>query len=742
MDIAKIAQFIWYTPETSKHPDDIFEDILRSERLSYLQKEDIGPLRKAYAFAKKYHTGQKRLSWEPYIIHPLKVLNFLTYIKPWIASMQTALLHDLIEDTEVTKEIIQNEFWEDVANLCEWLVKVSKIRYKWEDRQLETLKKTFLAMGKDLRVIIIKIADRVHNIQTLHFHPSTQKKTRIAEETLKIYVPIAKRLWLYVYQGLLENGAFYQLRPKEYQRIYEYVIKEYWNVDLYKNTWIQNLEYLCQSEELSFHRILWRLKSPYRIYKKLLKYQTQDISKIMDILAFRIITDSIANCYSILWIIHKHYTPIFAKMKDYISIPKPNWYKSLHTTVLWMFDFPVEIQVRTQEMDYVANYWVAAHFAYSDHWAPIEVSDSQARWIQKLQGIVNKYSEATDKESFKHELDIEILQKNIFVYTPKWDIIEMPLWSTLLDFAFRVHTDIGLKFKNWFINWKIVPLDYKLKTWDIVKIDTFKNKYSATKSRTQSLHTPTAKSKLQRFLRTQEKDQILAKIESVLNKKLETYKLPLIGSKEDRLKKTYKTQDDYENILFKVRDKQISPTKLIKDLYWDMMPKIDQEVIQKKQETISTLTKKWEKEVLVEGNRFLKTSYCPECKPRFPQKIIAKTWKGWLKIHRTKCKALETIDHKKLLEVHRKGQAANVYTLKLELEVSDKPWSLLQILRILDYYGINVQYVNATPASGTENNKSTVELHLEFNNPSKMWFLINDFKQRKKLIKIITSNLS
>ena len=246
MDISDIQSFHNYEPLFEEDPLEIVEDILA--KADYLKPKDKKAVLKAYVFARDSHAGVKRLSGEPYIIHPVRVLEFLMVLTPDAASMQAALLHDVIEDTPVTYEDVLEKFGEEVAELCEGLVKVSKVRFTGEERQLETLKKTFLAMGKDLRVIFIKLADRIHNIQTLHYHPKRDKAARIANETLKVFVPIAKRLGLYVYQGYLENGAFKNRDAKEYQRIYDYVIRKYGDVDMYKNSGIDRLRYLSEEE--------------------------------------------------------------------------------------------------------------------------------------------------------------------------------------------------------------------------------------------------------------------------------------------------------------------------------------------------------------------------------------------------------------------------------------------------------------------------------------------------------------
>ncbi len=309
-------------------------------------------------------------------------------------------------------------------------------------------------------------------------------------------------------------------------------------------------------------------------------------------------------------------------MKDYIALPKPNGYKSLHTTVLGMFDFPVEIQVRTQEMDQVANYGVAAHYAYADAGKSVKVSEKQAYWIEKMQEIVTKYQASPDKEHFKDELNIEILQNNIFVYTPKGDIIELPQQSTILDFAFRVHTDIGLKLKNAFVNGRIVPIDHTLKTGDIVDIKTFKNKYSATSGRLKYLHTPSAKSKLSRFIRQQQKDEIFKEVTLLINAKLSGFDLPLLGGKDDLITKQRKGEE-YERLLLRIRDKQLTITSLIRDVYKGVLCDLEKDI--KKTTTVEKTTQV--KRVVIDLDKEMVVDFCPECNPGMEDKIIAKTGK-------------------------------------------------------------------------------------------------------------------
>ena len=285
MDIRQIDIFFDYKPVFDQNPQFIVDNIIFTAK-KYLSEDKIKLIQKAYEFARDAHQWQIRLSWEPYIIHPLRATEFLMEIKPDLESIQSCILHDVVEDTPITYEQIKNEFWHEVADICEWLVKVSKIKYKWEDRQLETLKKTFLAMAKDLRVIFIKLADRIHNVQTLQYHPNPEKRIKIAEETLKIFVPVAKRLGLYYYQLYLENWSFRALNPNEFDRILNYLKKYFWDWEKYTEKWVKMLTNMLTKEWITDFEIKWRIKSPYRVYEKLQKkYNTSDLSSVMDFIA-------------------------------------------------------------------------------------------------------------------------------------------------------------------------------------------------------------------------------------------------------------------------------------------------------------------------------------------------------------------------------------------------------------------------------------------------------------------------
>jgi len=661
-----LKDFLNYQPIfDEKEIDEKFEKEVKQPVVEYLWEEAGEKLQKAYDFAKKAHWDEKRLSWEPYIVHPVYVAKYLLMIKPDIVALQAALLHDVIEDTPVTAEEIVENFWPEVGFLCVWLEKVSKVRYQWEDRQLETLKKTFLAMGQDIRVIFVKLADRIHNIQTLKYHPKREKQIRIANETLKIYAPVAKRLWIEVFQIYLENWSFAILQPDEFQRIFDYLEKHYSKVNIEKL--ISKLKSLLEKNNIKYLDVKGRLKSPYRIYLKLQKYGTKNISEIKDLLAFRIIVEDIPTCYTTLGVIHSQYTPIIKRIKDYISLPKPNWYQSLHTTVLGLYKTPVEIQIRTKQMDDFAEYWVAAHFLYKEKISDTEVAAKQIQWVNKLKELVEQYKDSpADNHWLFNILDVEFLRNSIFVYTPKWKIIELPKWATVLDFAFKIHSEIGLKFKSALVNGKIVPIDYKLRNGDIVEIKNFKEKYTVKKEWLDYVVSPTSKQKIRQFLNHRERENFIKLWEEILNEKLKELGLPVLYSKEDKISKKY-SEKELQWKLIQIAKKSLNIFKFLSTVYDknQILKSIDSDFKEEKIEEKKAIDK-----VVIDDSLLFKYDFCWECKPKAWDRIIWKVTKDGIKIHKITCSALKRVNFWKLVEAHWLWEEKRPYDIVFVFDVS------------------------------------------------------------------------
>ncbi len=729
-------------------PEILVENIVNLAK-KYLKQDDVEQeIVKAYKFALDAHWPQKRLSGEQYITHPLKATEILLRLHPDIKAIQACILHDVIEDTEKTYEDICSNFGQEVADLCEGLSKVSNVRYTNNENQLETIKKTFLAMAKDLRVIFIKLADRIHNIQTLHFHPKKEKQIKIATETMKIYVPIAKRLWLFKYAVYLENWSFKTLNPERYNEILKYYGKKYHNVQKHIQQWTKTLSKLLEKQWIKNFSIKWRIKSPYRIQEKLNnKYNTTDFDKVLDILAFRIVTDSISNCYSTLWLIHWERRPIINKIKDYIAIPKFNGYQSLHTTILWMFSFPVEIQIRTNDMDEIAEFGVAAHSFYAEKWKSVTLTNKQSKWMKELQSIVSSYtsfSEQKHQNTFKENLNIELLHKNIFVYTPKWDIIEIPQNATVLDFAFRVHTDVWLRFKNVLVNGVIKPINFIPKTWDIITVNTFRNKYVATKYRKEFLHTPSAKNKLTRFLKEKDREKYISDWKEILEKKLLELWLPNLSDKENKIVQDL-SQKQFEKCLIEIADKQKTPRDIIKKYYPDSNQKTSEdlkkdsniEVSNDKNNDKEKSKNKTKNKIIIDFDNKLDCSFCALCKPKIWDKIIAKTWINGIKIHKTSCSSVKKINFDKLLEAHWKDENISIYKIKIWLEIKSENWWIISLMSILNTFHLDMENISFTKQ---DSKYFKINLDCIYKNPSKMWIIINELEKNPN-IKVLSKEI-
>jgi len=379
---------------------------------------------KAYIYARDAHEGVFRKSWEPYIIHPVEATLILTSLKSDIKSIQACFLHDVIEDTPKTSEDIENEFWKEVAFLCEWMEKLSKVKYRWEERNVWSLRKMFVAMAEDLRVVFIKLSDRLHNMQTLHHHPDPKKRERIALETINIYSPIADRLWLYHIKNALDEEYLRIMNSWDYKRIKKELRDLQKNSIEFANNVKSEIIKLLEWKVFNFD-VDYRVKSVFSIFNKLNKKWLIHVSDLYDLYWIRIIVVNEWDCYKTLWLIHNKWTPLPKRFKDYIALPKPNWYKSLHTTVMWLLKQsrkqPTEIQIKTYEMKEFSDLWVAAHFEYKEKW---NSKTSDIDWVWELKDITQNIWD----NDFVWSLKIDVFKDRIFVFTPKGDFINLPAW--------------------------------------------------------------------------------------------------------------------------------------------------------------------------------------------------------------------------------------------------------------------------------------------------------------------------
>ncbi len=445
--------------------EELLEKLIKKVK-TYNPNSDENLIRKAFEFAENAHKGQKRLSGDDYIIHPLHTALILADLKLSDTIICAGLLHDVPEDTEYTLEDIQEKFGPDITALVAGITKLGKIKYKGKKRYLENLRKMFLVMATDIRVILIKCADRIHNLETLQYH-TKEKQERIAKESLEIYAQIAHRLGITYLQNQLEMKAFPYAYPREYQWVTSLITPEYKRKKQRQLAKMINiLPKILKKSGINYIKIYGRAKELYSLYKKLLR-KGRDINKIYDFLALRIIVPTVEDCYKVLGIIHQNWTPMVGRIKDYIAQPKPNGYQSLHTTIFDDEKNILEIQIRTQEMHETAEYGIAAHWLYKMEKGKINKDDIQ--WLKELTKWQKNFSK---DDRFLEELKIEVFQSRIYVFTPKGDVIELPEHATPVDFAYHVHTDIGDCCQKALVNGKPAPLDTKLKNGDMVEIIT------------------------------------------------------------------------------------------------------------------------------------------------------------------------------------------------------------------------------------------------------------------------------
>jgi len=480
----------------------------------YPNLEDWAMVEKAYEFSLKAHSGQLRESGESYIIHPLGVVLILAELELDLVTIIAGLLHDVVEDTEVTLDDIRSEFGDEVAALVDGVTKLSRLDFtSKEEQQAETLRKMFIAMAQDIRVVLIKLADRTHNLRTLRYL-NTNKQKEIARETLEIYAPLAHRLGIYMIKWELEDLAFRYMQPNEYFQLVEKLAKKRREREHFINRIIWILQDHLSEASIEAE-IQGRPKHLYSIYNKM-KSQGKDLNEIYDLTAIRIIVDSVKDCYHTLGIVHTIWKPIPGRFKDFIAMPKPNMYQSLHTTVFAAENELAEIQIRTWDMHRTAEYGIAAHWRYKEKVKNSGELDEKLTWLRQLLEWQHDYRDARD---FIKDLKGDLFMDEVFVFTPKGDVIDLPAGSVTLDFAYKIHTDIGNRCTGAKVNGRLVPLDYQLKTGDMVEVVTSKQG-SPSRDWLNLVKTPHAKNKIRSWFKKERREENIEKGREMIEKEI------------------------------------------------------------------------------------------------------------------------------------------------------------------------------------------------------------------------------
>ncbi|WP_284644818.1 RelA/SpoT family protein [Paenibacillus silviterrae] len=500
---------------------------------TYIKDSDLIRIREAYEFADQAHYGQVRKSGEPYILHPLAVAEILVNMQMDTISIIAALLHDVVEDTTVSLESVQDRFGPACAKIVDGLTKLEKIKFKSkEEHQNENYRKMFVAMAQDIRVILIKLADRLHNMRTLK-HQSEEAQRRIADETLEIFCPIAHRLGISAIKWEMEDIALRYLNPQQYYRIVNLMQKKRTEREQYINDVIMNVK--DKLHEMGIEGdISGRPKHIYSIYKKM-TVRNKQFNEIYDLLALRIIVDNIRDCYATLGIIHTLWKPMPGRFKDYIAMPKPNMYQSLHTTVIGPKGEPLEVQIRTFDMHRTSEYGVAAHWAYKEGTAT-SGADAFGDNLNFIREIIELQNEAQDASEFVESLKMDFFSDLVFVFTPKGEVIELPAGSVPLDFAYRIHTEVGNRTIGAKVNGRIVPLDHKLKTGDIIEILTSKHSYGPSQDWIKIAQSSHAKSKIRQWFKKEKREENVLKGKELIEREVKRLGFePSVIMKDDEL---------------------------------------------------------------------------------------------------------------------------------------------------------------------------------------------------------------
>lgn len=486
-------------PPEVEHDYARLEDTARQSR----PQEDFAPLRKAYLFAARAHAKQLRSSGDPYILHPIAVAQILAEMQMDLVCLQTALLHDVVEDTGVTTDEILREFGPDVAHCVGGVTKLSKVDlYSREERQAESVRKMLLAMVSDIRVVLVKLADRLHNMRTLGSLPR-DKQLRIAQETLDIYSPIANRLGMGKVRGELEDLAFLHLEPESYDDVHRQVQERQQADEHYLRELRQTVQVLLAREGIPA-RVDGRLKRAYSVFQKL-RRQKITVDQVYDLLALRIITDSVKNCYAALGVMHNEWHPIPGRIKDFIAIPRPNMYQSLHTSVIGPGGLAFEVQIRTEEMHRIAEEGIAAHWKYKEGQKGQGLDDQRIAWLRQL---VEWQREMRDPGEFMSTLKVDLYPEEVYAFTPKGRVIVLPREATPIDFAYAIHSDVGHTCTGAKVNGRIVPLRYSLKNGDVVEILTQPGAHPS-KDWLALVRTSRARNKIKHFINATERAQAL-----------------------------------------------------------------------------------------------------------------------------------------------------------------------------------------------------------------------------------------
>ena len=677
---------------------------------TYLTDDECNQVLKAFELADKAHEGQFRASGEPYIMHPLAVADILAHLQIDHITLMAALMHDVVEDTSYTKEDLEEMFGSEVAFLVDGVTKLNQFQYETkEDRQMENYRKMILAMAKDVRVVVIKLGDRLHNMRTLK-HMRSDKQKRIAKETLEIFAPLAHRLGIFNVKWELEDLSFRYLEPEKYYDLVDQMKqKRQVREDIVNDTMSQLTKALGEANIKA--DIKGRPKHFYSIYKKM-KKDNRDLSQIYDLLAVRVIVDTIPDCYAVLGIAHSLWKPLPYRFKDYISMPKSNMYQSLHTTVIGTMGQPVEIQIRTWEMHRVSEYGVAAHWRYKEgNKNGDKEFDQKVAWLRQ----VLEWQDTSNPTELVNALKLDVFSGEVFVFTPKGDVVKLPIGSVPLDFAYRVHTDVGHRCVGAKVNGKIVPLDYTLQNGDIVDIITSKMSKPSL-DWLNIVGSSESKSKIRNWFKRENKAENIEKGLEALEKEAKrlnyTWKELIADNRLQQVTKQLKAGTEEEMFAACGYGGIPVSTVLLRLIELYKKSKEAEESKRSTEQIIEKLKSQGQKKtkngtgVLVKGEAGVMVRMAKCCNPVPGDDIIGYITRGrGVSVHRCDCSSIGHTpeDLERMIEVSWDGSSGESFHVGIDIQAYDRNGLLMEVMAVLSELKITITNINAKVQEDTKN---------------------------------------
>jgi GTP diphosphokinase / guanosine-3',5'-bis(diphosphate) 3'-diphosphatase len=722
-----------------------FEDVERKVERHH-PEADLDLLRRAYIYSAKAHKDQVRASGEPYLIHPLSVAAILADMKMDVATVSTGLLHDVVEDTLASTDDISKVFGEEVANLVDGVTKISNLGKKSKkEAQAENLRKMILAMTSDIRVVLIKLADRLHNLRTLEYLHS-EKRKRIAQETLEVYAPIAHRLGMSKIRSELEDLSFQYLEPEEYKRLKEEVESRRASTEAFIEEVKARITERLTEEGVDFVRIEGRIKRLYSIYLKL-KRQKISLDKVYDLAAIRIITKEEKDCYFALGVMHKYWKPFHDRIKDFIAMPRENGYRSLHTSVVGEEGYHFEVQIRTEEMHSIAEEGIAAHWKYKEGRGKDTSEDDAMKWLRKMAEWQQDVSDARDfVDSFK----LDLFPREVLAFTPKGKVIQLPRNATPIDFAYAIHTQVGDQCVGAKVNGKIVPLKYQIQNGDVVEIMTTPG-HKPSRDWLNFVATSKARSKIKHWVAERQRAESVEVGRKIFEKEAVKLRLKAKQVLEDPQLTKFLNDNGYAKIddMFAAvgYGKLMARTVLARFVKAEDLAEIEQaktSKLQKVADAVKRALRMGDERILIKGVDDVLVYRAPCCSPIRGEEIIGYITRGkGVGVHATRCKnaANLMVNRERIVEVAWAPRGENPYAVKLSVVTEDRTGQLAALTNTIANIKTNIR--NASTDDEVLNDGTRrIDLTVDVNDLQHLERVVNALKGVEGVIEVERLNVA